>query len=713
MTVTCPGVDSNNLSNFDSDSAWGNEREVTLVRQGKTSFGISIVGGKVNVGDSVVSGIFIKNVIDNSPADACGQLKIGDRILVVDGTDIRDSTHEAAVETIKKAGDCLKLIVQSLNKGGSSNENGGFDFIKKGPPPVTPSKTPDSELIQPGLSGSNSRGNLLTVNGGDGDDISIRSKTPNVQTESEGSDSDDDEDTRDLEGRTHSKGGMEIDRASAAFIKRSKDEIDADPEEEDVFGYTMIENMTRMEAVTEEEEIEDKIKKRYGTLGQVLCYSINRGTNSSIGISLAGHRDRNKMACFVAGINPKGVAKQCDLEVGDEILEVNGIVLHGRCHLNASAIIKGLPGPVLKMIVLRRKAAVDDLAVKPVTQFPVEIDNEDIFASFKNVHTVTVKKGNQSLGIMIIEGKHAEVGQGIFISDIQEGSNAEKAGLNIGDMILAVNKDSLLGCNYETAASMLKKTEGLVTLTVCNPNKKGEGEKPSADGAESKSNSIISTKSEAKGPSRPITPKPQPSPAKEHHADPSTAEIHANENATIEIVTEKKPLGVVVVGGNDTLVTTGAVIVDILPDSVAAKDNRLKPFDQILEINGQKITPDLNGEQVQRAVKQLQQKFRLIIHRSEPIETETLEIELFKKPGKNLGVGFTVGNPLGIVLSSIIKDGIVEADGRLQKGDIVTHVNSESISNKPFDECSTILKTVQGRVVLKILRARPNKRMLN
>jgi hypothetical protein len=29
---------------------------------------------------------------------------------------------------------------------------------------------------------------------------------------------------------------------------------------------------------------------------------------------------------------------------------------------------------------------------------------------------------------MIIEGKHAEVGQGIFVSDIQEGSNAEKVG---------------------------------------------------------------------------------------------------------------------------------------------------------------------------------------------------------------------------------------------------------------------------------------------
>lgn len=27
---------------------------------------------------------------------------------------------------------------------------------------------------------------------------------------------------------------------------------------------------------------------------------------------------------------------------------------------------------------------------------------------------------------MIIEGKHSELGQGIFISDIQEGSNADK-----------------------------------------------------------------------------------------------------------------------------------------------------------------------------------------------------------------------------------------------------------------------------------------------
>lgn len=39
---------------------------------------------------------------------------------------------------------------------------------------------------------------------------------------------------------------------------------------------------------------------------------------------------------------------------------------------------------------------------------------------------VSVLQSGPGLGIMIIEGKHAEVGQGIFISDIQEGSAAEQ-----------------------------------------------------------------------------------------------------------------------------------------------------------------------------------------------------------------------------------------------------------------------------------------------
>ena len=45
---------------------------------------------------------------------------------------------------------------------------------------------------------------------------------------------------------------------------------------------------------------------------------------------------------------------------------------------------------------------------------------------------------------MIIEGKHAEVGQGIFVSDIQEGSNAERVSLKFS-ILLHI---SIISINY-------------------------------------------------------------------------------------------------------------------------------------------------------------------------------------------------------------------------------------------------------------------------
>lgn len=101
---------------------------------------------------------------------------------------------------------------------------------------------------------------------------------------------------------------------------------------------------------------------------------------------------------------------------------------------------------------------------------------------------------------------------------------------------------------------------------------------------------------------------------------------------------------------------SGIVIVQITKDGAVDKDKRLKVFDQILEINGIKLTPELTGEQVQRAIKLLQTKIRFIVHRAEPSETETVEIDLTKKPGKNLGLGFCIGNPKGVVVSDIVSN---------------------------------------------------------
>lgn len=64
---------------------------------------------------------------------------------------------------------------------------------------------------------------------------------------------------------------------------------------------------------------------------------------------------------------------------------------------------------------------------------------------------------------MIIEGKHSELGRGVFVSDIQEGSAAENAGLNVGDMILCVNQIDLIGADYDTVSDTC-----LVDFPVCS-----------------------------------------------------------------------------------------------------------------------------------------------------------------------------------------------------------------------------------------------------
>lgn len=119
---------------------------------------------------------------------------------------------------------------------------------------------------------------------------------------------------------------------------------------------------------------------------------------------------------------------------------------------------------------------------------------------------------------------------------------------------------------------------------------------------------------------------------------------------------------------------------------------------------------------------------KLLVYRADPPEVETIDVELTKKSGKNLGLGLFTTNPKGLFVTDIVRKaifsstnhaepfltqipgGLADLDGRIQKSDIVTNVNSENISNMSLDECSTLLKTIQGKVCLKILRAKPKKR---
>ncbi|CAG9812997.1 unnamed protein product [Phaedon cochleariae] len=363
-------------------------------------------------------------------------------------------------------------------------------------------------------------------------------------------------------------------------------------------------------------------------------------------------------------------------------------------------------------LIFGRKTAIDDIAVKPITQFPVslaeEASEEQFSASYPNVRTIAIKKqANQSLGIMIIEGKHAEVGQGIFISDIQEGSSAEKAGLEIGEMILAVNKDSLVGSNYDMAAGLLKRTEGLVTLVVANPGKKELSPSPTTSPAadntivENNRNAVSNTLKPSAPPSRSTTPVPEPV------ADPAICPVIPGRDVTIEIITENKGLGIFFIGGKDTQIPNGIVIVEVYPGGMVDKDKRIQPGDQLLEINGASLK-DVSSTTASQAMRQTLPKMKMVVHRPSTIDFSTVEVDLIKKPGKGLGLSILARKSgLGVYVADIISGGTADVDGRIVKGDLLISVNGQNIENVSGEEAGAILKTVIGKVSLKLHRYKP------
>uniref|UniRef100_W5K1Z5 Beta-2-syntrophin n=1 Tax=Astyanax mexicanus TaxID=7994 RepID=W5K1Z5_ASTMX len=98
-----PISEQNRLRNQNPDPA-ETVRKVRVVKQESGGLGISIKGGRENRMPILISKIFPGLAADQSRA-----LRVGDAILSVNGSDLREATHDQAVQALKKAGKEMKL----------------------------------------------------------------------------------------------------------------------------------------------------------------------------------------------------------------------------------------------------------------------------------------------------------------------------------------------------------------------------------------------------------------------------------------------------------------------------------------------------------------------------------------------------------------------------------------------------------------------------
>uniref|UniRef100_W5LPQ0 Multiple PDZ domain crumbs cell polarity complex component n=1 Tax=Astyanax mexicanus TaxID=7994 RepID=W5LPQ0_ASTMX len=647
-------------------SNWNQPRKVELYREAGKSLGISIVGGRgmgsrLSNGE-VMRGIFIKHILEDSPAGRNGTLKTGDRIVEVDGVDLRDASHEEAVEAIRKAGNPVEFLVQSIiNRPRTSATDSVEDRTASDSKPNSNKLNREPEKVSPTTS-------FLSL-----------PVVPHV-------------------GETDTDTLTEIpDRITLPH--------DSTEEEEDEFGYTW-----------------KKVVERYGSLPGVLhMIELEKG-RSGLGLSLAGNRDRSRMSVFVVGIDPSGAAgRDGRIVVGDELLEINGQILYGRSHQNASSIIKSAPSKV-KIIFIRNTDALSQMAVGPMKEFGDTIDTQtepetcsslnlplpDLDMS-KCVQHIILPVEESGVGLHLAEDNN---GNGVIVQSIKEGPALKEGSIQPGDRLMAVDDEMLLGLSAEKVMSLLNSGKSSVKLTICRAdstpvlNASNQTCRDLEPETTSLSNmllfSVTPPETETiRSSSRSSTPATLVS-------DPVTCPIIPGCETTIDISKGRTGLGLSIVGGCDTLL--GAIIIhEVYEEGAAAKDGRLWAGDQILEVNGIDLRMATHDEAI-NVLRQTPQRVRLTMFRDEGQYKEEelwdiFNVELQKKPGQSLGLSI-VGrrNDTGVFVSDIVKGGVVESDGRLMQGDQILSVNGEDVRSATQESVAALLKCCVGPIKMELGR---------
>ncbi|XP_031642192.1 inaD-like protein isoform X6 [Oncorhynchus kisutch] len=601
-------------------SHWGPPRRVEVWQEEGESLGISIVGGhsvikRLKNGEEL-KGIFIKQVLPESPAGRTCVLKTGDKILQVSGVDLQNASHEDAVQAIKAAPSPVVFIVQSLTAT---------------PRPVS--------LTAPSYNKHKAKRRVMPNAAVGGAPPPMRLPPPY--------------------------------RPPSQLTEEQDEEL---------------------------EEAKERIRLRYGELcGELLCVELDKERHG-LGLSLAGNRDRSCLSIFVVGISPGGpAAKNGNIRVGDELLEINNQVLYGRSHLNASAIIKSASSKV-KIILIRNEDAINQMAVPPFPTPPSVHSSTEAppptppAAAAVSALAPTEKpqppeslvlcRGPLEASISISKGQSSVVSSGstatelisreVTLKSLREGETASKKlkasekGAESSESMPVPDAKALL----EQTANLSKVSQSSSKVPMVSAVDGGLVSPPAAS---------------CTGPDFEYCSK-----------DPATCPIVPGQEIVIEIAKGRSGLGLSIVGGKDTQLDA-IVIHEVYEEGAAARDGRLWAGDQILEVNGMDLRSAAHEDAI-TALRQTPAKVRLTVLRDEAQyrDEENLDVfsvELQKKAGRGLGLSI-VGkrNGTGVFISDVVKGGAAELDGRLMQGDQILSVDGDDMRQASQETVAAILK---------------------
>ncbi|KAG9334377.1 hypothetical protein JZ751_008126, partial [Albula glossodonta] len=202
---------------------------------------------------------------------------------------------------------------------------------------------------------------------------------------------------------------------------------------------------------------------------------LDRTHPEGLGLSVRGGLEFG-CGLFISQIVKDGQAGNVGLQVGDEIVRINGYSISSCIHEEVISLIKTKKTVSLKVrhvgMIPVKSSSEDPLKWQFVDQFVSESgEKKSSVAGLASIGGKEIKEkkvflslvGTKGMGISISSGPTQK--PGIYISNVKAGSLSAEVGLEVGDQIVEVNGVDFTAMDHEEAVRVLKSSRSL-TITV-------------------------------------------------------------------------------------------------------------------------------------------------------------------------------------------------------------------------------------------------------
>ncbi|CAL7934178.1 unnamed protein product [Xylocopa violacea] len=437
----------------------------TLIRD-QNGLGFSIAGGEGSPPFKDNSdAIYISRITEGGVAQKDGKLLVGDKVISINGVEMRGAKHEQAVALLTGLERFVRLVVEREIPHSQANAATVVTPSEKSPRVIGAPK-PYTGLYNANSYIANRPGYTGYRRSIDADRTlspSPTSKTPPPMkieiTE-----------MPKMNGVTESGS---IKNVSSISSSPTNSQPHPQPAPRHSISQPTITPMTTASSTptssteprssSPQEDIQDVILVKEGSLG----FSIIGGTDHSC-IPFGA----KEPGIFISHVVPGGIAaKSGKLRMGDRILKVNGTDVTKATHQEA----------VMELL-------------RPEDQIVLTVQHDPLPENYQEL--VITKEPGEKLGMHIKGGLRGQKGnpldhtdEGVFISKINTGGAAKRDGrLKVGMRLLEVNGTSLLGATHQEAVNILRCSGNTITLVVCKGYDKSDVESVLlvSDGRESK-----------------------------------------------------------------------------------------------------------------------------------------------------------------------------------------------------------------------------------